>query len=146
MLLYYHALRLFLSFRGILFKVKLRKPRELPPYHSQAEIEALIAQADTGLYHQKQWYKESNKALILTFCYTGIRKQELLNLRVSDINFERRLLFVKQGKGRKDRMIPLAERIMAPLQSQCDGKTTSEFVYAGRGKNRSLLWMENTSS
>jgi integrase/recombinase XerD len=130
-LLYYHALRLFLGFRGIQFKVKLRKPRELPPYHSQAEIEALIAQADIGLYHQKPWHKERNKALILTFCYTGIRKQELLNLRVANINFERRLLFVKQGKGRKDRMIPLAERIMAPLQSQCAGKTASELVYAG---------------
>ncbi len=52
-LLYYHALRLFLSFRGIQFKLKLRKPRELPPYHSQEEIETLIAQADIGLYHQK---------------------------------------------------------------------------------------------
>jgi integrase/recombinase XerD len=130
-LLYYHALRLFLSFRGIQFKVKLRKPKELPPYHSQEEIEALIAQAEIGLYHQKPWQKERNKAMILTFCYTGVRKQELLNLKVSDIDFERRLLLVKQGKGRKDRMIPLAERLMVPLHSQCAGKTASEIVYAG---------------
>jgi integrase/recombinase XerD len=130
-LLYYHALRLFLSFRGIQLNLKLRKPRELPPYHSQEEIEALIDQAGIGLYHQKQWHKERNKAMILAFCYTGIRKQELLNLRVSDINFERRLLFVKQGKGRKDRMIPLSERLIAPLQSQCAGKNAREFVFAG---------------
>lgn len=130
-LLYYHALRLFLSFRGIQFKVKLRKPKELPPYHSQEEIEALIAQAEIGLYHQKPWHKERNKAMILTFCYTGVRKQELLNLRVSDIDFERRLLFVKQGKGRKDRMIPLAERLMVPLRSQCAGKGARDIVYVG---------------
>jgi len=130
-LLYYHALRLFLSFRGIQFKVKLRKPRELPPYHSHEEIEALIAQAEIGLYHQKQWHKDRNKALILTFCYTGVRKQELLNLRVSDIDFERRLLFVRQGKGRKDRMIPLAERLMVPLRGQCAGKSSREIVFDG---------------
>jgi len=59
-LLYYHALRLFLSFRGIQFKLKLRKPRELPPYHSQEEIEALIAQAEIGLHGQKPWHKERN--------------------------------------------------------------------------------------
>jgi integrase/recombinase XerD len=130
-LLYYHALRLFLSFRGIQFKLKLRKPRELPPYHSREEIEALITQAEIGLHGQKPWHKERNKAMILTFCYTGVRKQELLNLRVSDIDFERRLLRVKQGKGRKDRMIPLAERLMEPLRSQCTGKSAQDIVYAG---------------
>ena len=130
-LLYYHALRLFLGFRGIQFKIKLRKPRELPPYHSQTEIEALIAQAEIGLYHQKPWHKERNKAMILTFCYTGVRKQELLNLKVSDIDFERRLLFVRQGKGRKDRMIPLAERLIEPLRLQCAGKSAQDIVYTG---------------
>ena len=130
-LLYYHALRLFLSFRGIQLDLKLRKPRELPPYHSQEEIEALIDQTGIGLYHQKQWHKERNKALILTFCYTGLRKQELLNLRVSDIDFERRLLFVRQGKGRKDRMIPLAERLIAPLHAQCAGKSLRDIVFDG---------------
>jgi integrase/recombinase XerD len=130
-LLYYHALRLFLGFRGIQFKLKLRKPRELPPYHTQEEIEALIAQAEIGLHGQKPWHKKRNKAMILTFCYTGVRKQELLNLKVSDIDFERRLLCVKQGKGRKDRMIPLAERLMVPLRSQCAGKSAQDIVYIG---------------
>jgi integrase/recombinase XerD len=111
--------------------MKLRKPRELPPYHSREEIKKLIAQADIGLYHQRPWHRERNKAMILTFCYTGIRKQELLNLRVFDIDFERRLLRVKQGKGRKDRMIPLAERLIEPLRSQCASKSSWDIVYTG---------------
>jgi integrase/recombinase XerD len=129
-LLYYHALRLFLGFRGIQLKLKLRKPRELPSYHSQQEIETLIAQAEIGLRGQKQWHKERNKAMILTFCYTGLRKQELLNLKVCNIDFDRRLLSVKQGKGRKDRVIPLAERLIAPLHSQCDGKSAQDVVFS----------------
>lgn len=130
-LLYYHALRLFLSFRGIQLNLKLRKPRELPPYHSQEEIEKLIEQAEIGLYHQKQWHKDRNKAMILTFAYSGIRKQSLLNLRVSDINFEKRLLFIRQDKGKKDRVIPLAQRIIEPLHSQCAGKKSSDLVFPG---------------
>lgn len=134
-LLYYHALRLFLSFRGIQFNLKLRKPKELPPYHSQAEIEALITQAGIGLYHQKQWQKDRNKALILTFAYTGLRKSELRNLRVGDIDFERRLISVIQGKGQKDRVIPLAERLIEPLKSQCKGKGNREKVFSLNSKS-----------
>jgi integrase/recombinase XerD len=111
--------------------MKLRKPRELPPYYSQEEIEALIAQTEIGLYHQKPWQKHRNKALILTLCYTGVRKQELLNLRVSDIDFERRLLFIKRGKEQKDRVIPLAERLIGPLHSLCAGKTARDIVFKG---------------
>jgi integrase len=128
---YYHALRLFLSFRGIQLNLKLRKPRELPPYHSQAEIEALIAKAEIGLYHQKQWHKDRNKTLILTFAYTGLRVGELRNLCVADINFERRSIFVRQGKGQKDRVIPLAERLIMPLQTQCTGKNSRDIVFEG---------------
>jgi len=97
-------------------KLKLRKPRELPSYYDQGDIEALVAQAAVGLYHHKQWQKEKNRALILTFAYTGLRRQELLNLIVADIDFEQRLLLVRQVKGRKDRRIPLAERLVVPLR------------------------------
>ena len=130
-LLYYHALRLFLDFLGIQFRVKLRKARELPPYHDQGDIEALIAQASIGLHGQQQWHRDRNKALVLTFAYTGIRRQELLDLLVADIDFERRLLFVRNGKGNKDRTIPLAERLVIPLRIQCAGKGARQKVFHG---------------
>jgi len=45
--------------------------------------------------------RERNVALILALGYTGMRKSELLNLRVDDIDFGRRLIFIKQGKNMK---------------------------------------------
>ncbi|MBA7672911.1 Tyrosine recombinase XerC [subsurface metagenome] len=111
--------------------MKLRKPRELPTYHDQGDIEALIAQAEIGLHGQNQWQKERNKALILTFAYTGLRRQELLNLVVANIDFERRLVFVRHGKGKKDRNIPLAERLVVPLRRQCAGKGAKQRVFDG---------------
>ena len=47
-LLYHHALRLFNGFLGQSLKLKIRKPRELPPYCDKGDIEALIAQAERG--------------------------------------------------------------------------------------------------
>ncbi len=41
-LLYYHALRLFLEFIGQSLKLKLRKPKVLPPYHDRGDVEGLI--------------------------------------------------------------------------------------------------------
>jgi len=55
----------------------------------------------------------------------------LLNLRVIDIDFERRLISVKQGKGAKDRTIPMAERLVVSLHTQCDGKSAQTKVFCG---------------
>ena len=44
------------------------------------------------------------------FYSTAIRRTELTNLRVSDIDFSRGSLFVRQGKGARDRFVPIGER------------------------------------
>jgi len=56
-------------------------------------------------------------AIIMTFLQTGIRLSELANLRLEDVDFENRLLTVRQGKGRKDRQIPLVEEEVKALRN-----------------------------
>lgn len=46
------------------------------------------------------------------FYSTGIRRMELINLTVQDIDAERGTVMMRQGKGRKDRMIPIGERAL----------------------------------
>src|SRR4029450_9462495 len=48
-------------------------------------------------------------AIIQTFLQTGIRLSELVNLHVDDVDVEHRNLTVRQGKGKKDRQIPLVD-------------------------------------
>jgi len=48
-------------------------------------------------------------AIIYTLIFTGIRAQELLNLNVEDIRLDDQSLFVRGGKGKKDRLIPLLD-------------------------------------
>jgi integrase/recombinase XerC len=56
-------------------------------------------------------------AIIQTFLQTGIRLSELVNLRVDDVDLEHRLLTVRQGKGKKDRQIPLVDEAIKALRN-----------------------------
>jgi len=56
-------------------------------------------------------------AILMTFLQTGIRLSELVNLRVDDLDFEHRLLTVRQGKGKKDRQIPLVDEAVKALRN-----------------------------
>ncbi len=58
-----------------------------------------------------------NYAIIMTFLQTGIRLSELVNLRIDDIDFENKLLTVRQGKGKKDRQIPLVDEAVKALRN-----------------------------
>jgi len=55
---------------------------------------------------------------MLTLCYgCGLRVSELLAVKVSEIDGERKLLRVEQGKGAKDRLLPLSETLLAQLRT-----------------------------
>jgi len=56
-------------------------------------------------------------AIIQTFLQTGIRLSELAHLRVDDVDFEHRILTVQQGKGKKDRQIPLVDDAVKALRN-----------------------------
>ena len=51
-----------------------------------------------------------DRAILEVLYSTGIRRMELINLLVQDVDADRGTLFVRQGKGKADRMIPIGER------------------------------------
>ena len=82
-----------------------KKPKHLPNVLSEAEIIRLIKAAD-NIKHQ----------LILLVIYSaGLRLSELINLRVRDISTDRRIIFIKNGKGKKDRYVTMAETVIPYL-------------------------------
>jgi integrase/recombinase XerD len=54
-----------------------------------------------------------DRALLETLYSTGIRRTELLRLRLHDIDWHKELVSIRMGKGRKDRVIPIGERALA---------------------------------
>jgi integrase/recombinase XerD len=54
-----------------------------------------------------------DRAILETFYATGMRRMELATLRLYDIDADRGTVTIRQGKGRKDRIIPIGERAVA---------------------------------
>jgi integrase/recombinase XerC len=67
-------------------------------------------------------------AIIQTFLQTGIRLSELANLRVEDVDLEHRILTVAQGKGKKDRQIPLVDDAVKALRNYMRYRNTQLIV------------------
>jgi len=85
--------------------VRARTPERLPVVLSRAEVRAVLGQLD-GVF----W-------IVGALLYGGgLRLGECLELRVKDVEFDRRQLFVRRGKGGKDRVVPLPELVKEPLR------------------------------
>jgi integrase/recombinase XerC len=67
-------------------------------------------------------------AIMMTFLQTGIRLSELANLRVENVDFDHRILTVRQGKGKKDRQIPLVDEAVKALRNYLRYRNTELIV------------------
>lgn len=110
---YYHAIKPFLKFIGVPFKVKLKRQRRLPRYHSASQLYSIL---DVIASRSDKWakVKQRDTLIFLMFAFTGMRKAELLNLRPCDI--VNGFIYIRKGKGDKDRVIPLAQHLVKPLR------------------------------
>jgi integrase/recombinase XerD len=86
-------------------KAERRLPR---PAMTAAETEIVLALPDL-----EDPLGVRDRAVLEVFYSTGIRRSELAHLAVTDIDHERATLLVRQGKGRKDRLIPIGQRALA---------------------------------
>jgi integrase len=57
-------------------------------------------------------------------CGSGLRLLESVRLRVKDIDFAHRALFVRDGKGGKDRVVTLPDELMVPLRRHLENRKT----------------------
>jgi integrase len=70
---------------------------------------------------------------MLTVCYgCGLRLSEVLGLRVADIDGERKLLRITQGKGAKDRLVPLSPTLLEALRTYWRLYRPDDWLFAGR--------------
>lgn len=83
-----------------------KKPKALPKtILTPSQVETILNQADvTTLLGLR------NRAIMETFYSSGVRRLELMNLKRYDLDIERGMLMIRQGKGRKDRFIPMGAR------------------------------------
>lgn len=126
--LYLYAIRFF--YRHVMHDAQpiplrfLKRPQRLPVVLSHEEILRLL----DGVSNRKH-------RLLLALAYgAGLRVSEVLNLRVRDLRFDEGLIFVSQGKGRKDRMTLFPERLKNDFGPFLAFHWVDSFVFeSGRG-------------
>lgn len=85
--------------------IRAKKPQRLPTVLSEGEVKRLLA------------CMEGTPGLVARLLYgTGMRLMESLRLRVKDIDFDRREILVRDGKGAKDRVTMLPESLVETLK------------------------------
>jgi site-specific recombinase XerD len=83
-----------------------KAPRRLPTILTQEEAVRLIDSA-SNLFH---------RAMLMTVYSTGMRRAEMCQLKVEDIDSDRMLIHIRQGKGRRDRDVPLSPNLLETLR------------------------------
>ena len=122
---YTQMLRVFLKWYGEPLELKVKVPKTLPPYTEDNDIEKLLRAAENKKTHKKLATRDI--LLIDLGLRSGLRRSELANLEPRDVHPD--FLMVRNGKGQKDRMVPLPPAIAGRLQSFVKGMEPHEKVF-----------------
>ena len=100
----------------------LKHDIKLPVVLNQEELKMLFA-ALTLLKHR----------IILTLIYSaGLRGQEVINLKISDIDFERMVIHIRQSKYKKDRIVPLYAAMVIGLKKYLSAENPHIWLFNGK--------------
>jgi len=102
--------------------VSAREPRRLPIVLSPQEVGRLLASA-TNIKH---------KALLSLAYATGLRASEVVSLKLTDIDRERMVVRVEQGKGKKDRYVMLSPSLLELLRDWWRAARKKGWMYPGQ--------------
>ena len=108
--------------------VRAKRPARLPVVLTQNEVAAVLLRMQ-GVY-----------ALMAQLLYgTGMRLMECVRLRIKDVDFDRNEIVVRDGKGAKDRRVPLPQKLKEPLHHAIERARLLHAHDVARGLGR--VWL-----
>ena len=113
---------------------KVRRKRKLPVILSQRECKVLFKTPKTLKYR-----------LLISLTYAcGLRIREVARLRLSDIDFERKQIFIRESKYWKDRYVTLPDLISIGIKKYIQAYKPMEFLFEGKMRSRgmSIKWIQ----
>ncbi len=105
-----------------------RRPQKLPTVLSHAEVATLLS-TPRNLKH---------RTILATLYSTGLRVGELCNLQYTDIESQRGLILVRQGKGQSDRFVMLSPRLLDLLRYYWQHARPQTWLFFGQDKARAI--------
>ena len=105
-----------------------RQPRKLPVILSQAEVIRFLEAIK----------KIKFRAILMTAYATGLRLSEVTHLRVSDIDSQRLVIRVRQGKGQKDRYVMLSPKLLEVLRLYWRSERPATWLFPSLRKDQPI--------
>jgi len=99
-----------------------KKPKTIPCVLSADEVARLLRAAPAG----------RDRILLQTAYALGLRLDELIHLQVGDIDGQRRVVHVRLGKGAKDRLVPISDRLLIELRAWWRVQRPPLWLFPGR--------------
>ncbi len=105
-----------------------KRPRRLPVVLSPEEVQRLLACV----------HPLKHRVLLTTAYACGLRLSEAIHLRPQDIDSPRMQVWVRQGKGRKDRCVPLSAKLLQELRQYWLKQKPRTWLFPGQNPQRTL--------
>lgn len=101
-----------------------KREKLLPNVLSKEEVKQILNSL-TNIKH---------RAMLSLIYSCGLRRSELLNLKLTDIDSKRGLIIIRQAKGKKDRIVPLSGKILEMLRNYYMAYKPKEWLFEGQDK------------
>lgn len=123
-----------------LYKVTLGRPEliEHIPYPKQEKKLPVVLSRDELARFFGAIANLKHRTILMTMYATGLRLSEALGLRVSDIDSHRMVIRVQQGKGKRDRYVPLPSTLLGQLRDYWQTYRPKSWLFPGGGPDRPL--------
>ncbi|MFM7759113.1 MAG: site-specific tyrosine recombinase/integron integrase [Crocinitomicaceae bacterium] len=102
-----------------------RREKRLPNVLSKDEVKSIL-ESPTNLKH---------RAMLSLIYACGLRRSELLNLTLKDILSDRNLIFIRQSKGKKDRVVPIGNKLIEMLRDYYKAFKPKTWLFEGQFPN-----------
>jgi site-specific recombinase XerD len=114
-----------------------RRRRRLPSFFRQSEIDLLFATADRlcgeARGPKRKVAAERNRLILLTVLNLGLRVSELCKLNVPDVDFDAGHVLILLGKGGRDRVVPIPEKLQERLRAWIGERKSGPVFQNSRG-------------
>lgn len=101
-----------------------RKEKKLPHVLSKKDVRRIL-ESPVNIKH---------RAMLSMIYACGLRRSELLNIELKDIQRNRMILFIRQSKGKKDRIVPLSPKLLLLITDYWKAYRTQRWLFEGQRK------------
>jgi site-specific recombinase XerD len=120
---YYYKNILGININELIITVQRpQKNNDLPKILNKKQVETIINKCE-NIKH---------KTMMSLLYAAGLRVGELINLKVSDIDGERKLIYIRKGKGKKDRTTMLSDKLLSLMREYYKDYKPKDFLFEGQ--------------